>query len=48
LGSANYGIKYSSDPSSSISADYGKDDGLQFKYRKEFKNGGLATMFKLK
>ena len=48
LGSANYGIKYSSDPSSSISADYGKDDGLQFKYRKEFKNGGLATMFRLK
>ena len=40
LGSANYGIKYSSDPSSSISADYGKDDGLQFKYRKEFKDGG--------
>ena len=48
LGSANYGIKYSNNPSSSISADYGKDDGLQFRYRKQFKNGGLATMFKLK
>ena len=49
LGSANYGIKYSNNPSSSISADYGKDDGLQFRYRKQFEpGGGINSLFRKK